>query len=96
MPETWIIVAVVLAGAAIGLVAGFYLLVPRTDPKLEALRRRDVVEPTRGETNADSTDAAKREAAALMKQGKKIEAIKVYREKTGVGLAEAKAAVERL
>lgn len=32
--------------------------------------------------------------ADLLAQGRKIEAIKVYREKTGVGLAEAKAAVE--
>jgi len=32
----------------------------------------------------------------LMKMGKKIEAIKVYRQLTGVGLAEAKAAVERM
>jgi ribosomal protein L7/L12 len=32
----------------------------------------------------------------LMRMGKKIEAIKVYRQLTGVGLAEAKAAVERM
>lgn len=32
----------------------------------------------------------------LVRQGKKIEAIKLYREATGLGLAEAKAAVERL
>ena len=36
------------------------------------------------------------EVVALVRAGKKIEAIKVYREATGVGLAEAKAAVERL
>jgi ribosomal protein L7/L12 len=34
--------------------------------------------------------------AALLAQGRKIEAIKLYRERTGVGLAEAKAAVEAL
>ncbi len=32
---------------------------------------------------------------ALSAAGQKIEAIKLYRERTGVGLAEAKAAVER-
>jgi ribosomal protein L7/L12 len=32
----------------------------------------------------------------LVREGKKIAAIKLYREKTGVGLAEAKAAVETL
>jgi len=33
---------------------------------------------------------------ALMRQGKKIEAIKIYREATGLGLAESKDAVEAL
>jgi ribosomal protein L7/L12 len=32
----------------------------------------------------------------LMRQGRTIEAIKIYRDQTGVGLAEAKAAVEQL
>lgn len=32
----------------------------------------------------------------LLRQGKKIEAIKVYRQRTGVGLKEAKEAVERM
>jgi ribosomal protein L7/L12 len=41
-------------------------------------------------------ELANREAAALMKEGKKIEAIKHYREITGTSLAEAKAAVEKL
>lgn len=36
------------------------------------------------------------EVVALVRAGKKIEAIKVYREATGVGLVEAKNAVERL
>lgn len=36
------------------------------------------------------------EVAALLRDGKKIQAIKVYREATGVGLKEAKEAVERL
>ncbi|MER6971668.1 ribosomal protein L7/L12 [Nocardioides sp. NPDC000445] len=36
------------------------------------------------------------EVVALVRAGKKIEAIKVYREATGAGLLEAKVAVERL
>ncbi|MFJ9813703.1 ribosomal protein L7/L12 [Streptomyces sp. NPDC101151] len=36
------------------------------------------------------------ELAALVLEGKKIQAIKLYRETTGVGLKEAKEAVERL
>lgn len=36
------------------------------------------------------------EVHRLVREGKKIQAIKVYRELTGVGLADAKAAVERI
>jgi ribosomal protein L7/L12 len=36
------------------------------------------------------------EVTALLRQGKKIQAIKAYRESTGAGLAEARDAVERL
>ncbi len=32
----------------------------------------------------------------LVRQGRKIEAIKLYREQTGAGLAEAKEAIDRL
>lgn len=38
----------------------------------------------------------KDEVVSLVRAGKKIEAIKVYREATGAGLAEAKRAVEQL
>ena len=41
-------------------------------------------------------DAFEEEIRRLLKSGNKILAIKRYREKTGVGLAEAKAAVESL
>ncbi len=36
------------------------------------------------------------EAHALVRQGRKIEAIKHYREKTGVSLAEAKAIIDKI
>ncbi|MEV5440142.1 ribosomal protein L7/L12 [Streptomyces sp. NPDC052682] len=36
------------------------------------------------------------EVEALVRDGRRIQAIKVYREATGVGLAEAKEAVDRL
>ncbi|MGV4986231.1 ribosomal protein L7/L12 [Streptomyces sp. NPDC001709] len=36
------------------------------------------------------------EVAALVREGKKIHAIKLYRESTGAGLKEAKDAVDRL
>lgn len=37
-----------------------------------------------------------REVISLLEQGKKIEAIKLYRQRTGLGLAEAKQAVETI
>jgi ribosomal protein L7/L12 len=39
---------------------------------------------------------AGQQLAELIRQGRKIEAIKLVREQTGCGLAEAKAAVEKL
>lgn len=51
--------------------------------------------PVTAEEAADlSADDAR--VVELMREGKKIEAVKVYRECHGVGLAEAKAAVETL
>ena len=44
----------------------------------------------------DYRDDQSDQVIALLRQGRKIEAIKVYREMTGAGLAEAKAAVEAM
>ena len=44
----------------------------------------------------DGTSGIPSHVVALAREGKKIEAIKAYREATGVGLAEAKQAVEQL
>lgn len=44
----------------------------------------------------NAPDALKREVEALLTQGKKIQAIKLYHEQTGQGLREAKQAVERM
>jgi ribosomal protein L7/L12 len=41
-------------------------------------------------------DGFEEQIAQLLEQGEKIEAIKLYRQRTGAGLAEAKQAVERL
>jgi ribosomal protein L7/L12 len=49
--------------------------------------------PTQGPDPAQGTDLS--EVRQLLYAGRKIEAIKVYRQLTGVGLREAKAAVER-
>ena len=51
------------------------------------------------EDNVDVVDVgqdAEGELLALLRQGQKIQAIKLYRERTGVGLKEAKDVVEAL
>ncbi len=45
---------------------------------------------------AELTDPQRQSIAAAIFAGQKIEAIKLHREVTGVGLAEAKAAVETM
>jgi ribosomal protein L7/L12 len=62
----------------------------RLERKIDALMASLGVEVPAG-MSKDSMDDVRALAAA----GQKIEAIKRYREKTGAGLAEAKAAVER-
>ncbi|MFF3512420.1 ribosomal protein L7/L12 [Streptomyces sp. NPDC002573] len=44
----------------------------------------------------DAADAALDGVTALVREGKPIQAIKLYREVTGAGLKEAKEAVERM
>ncbi|MHB8597578.1 MAG: ribosomal protein L7/L12 [Ktedonobacteraceae bacterium] len=41
-------------------------------------------------------DSLMAEVAALLRQNRKIEAIKMYREQTGVGLKEAKDVIDRM
>lgn len=45
---------------------------------------------------AEASDYLEEALHALLRNGQKIEAVKLYRERTGVGLAEAKEAVEAL
>jgi hypothetical protein len=78
-----------------GFVAGMVLMylfssttsTARLERKLDMLLRNSGI---------DFPSAATAEARALVKAGKKIEAIKAYREITGCGLAEAKSRVESL
>ena len=58
---------------------------------VEALERG---EPPPAGDRADSSLEA--EVLALLEQGRKIKAVKLYREQTGVGLKEAKDAVEAI
>jgi ribosomal protein L7/L12 len=58
---------------------------------VEAIQRGQAV-PSGPQSDRDLED----EVVSLLEQGQKIEAIKRYRERTGVGLKEAKDAVERM
>ena len=46
--------------------------------------------------NADGSPAVDPRIIEALKKGQAIEAIKIYRELTGLGLAEAKSAVEKI
>lgn len=87
-----------LIGAFTGLTLGllivtFWSVLKMTAAVARMERRIDALVKHAG---IDLHAAALREIEPLVKAGQKIEAIKVYRELTGVGLAEAKDAVEKL
>jgi ribosomal protein L7/L12 len=67
----------------------------RTGADLAEAKR--AVEAIQGGESARSIDSSiETELAPLLEQGKKIQAIKVYRDRTGAGLKEAKDAVEAM
>jgi len=61
-------------------------------PKCGAALRLDDAADAGAAASAETED----DIVSLVRQGRKIEAIKLYRAQTGVGLAEAKAAVEAM
>lgn len=95
MSETLLVVIVsVFAGAVFVLArSGLEALhrrldrLSRIEGKLDALLKHSSI-------RFDPLDGFPAEALAALKQGRKIEAIKHYRQATGAGLAEAKDAVE--
>ncbi len=60
------------------------------------LRELGLVEKEKEEANLPNFDPILDEVAALVRQGNKIAAIKLYREKTGADLKTAKDAVDKL
>ena len=88
MDWTWVIVGAALLLAAVGSWWTLTDRVGRIERKLNALLRHHGVDPTRGLPLSDRVKQLADDPA------RKIEAIKVYREETGEGLAEAKEAVE--
>jgi ribosomal protein L7/L12 len=85
-----------LAGAILGLVLGFTLaiLIGRAIASIARLERK--VDALLRHAGLDVARLAEEEVAALVRAGKKIDAIKLYREYTGCGLAEAKARVDAM
>ncbi|AWN27471.1 ribosomal protein L7/L12 [Streptomyces libani] len=83
------------------LVLAAIMLVSATDRRSRSLERR--LRQLEGKVDLllahagiqEPQDARMAEIDQLLTQGKKIQAIKVHREATGSGLAEAKEAVER-
>lgn len=67
---------------------------PATQVRLREIERKlDLIMTSLG--IADEADDLE-PMRTLVREGRKIEAIKLYRERTGVGLAEAKAVIDRL
>ena len=67
--------------------------------RVEALEARVAAldgRPAPAEATDEGAGQSDPQVAELARQGHLIEAIKLYRDRTGVGLAEAKAAVEEM
>jgi len=86
----WVAPAVVLVGvlATWAIVSGMQASLRRVERKLNLLLRHLQVDPAPGSPLSERVKRLADDPA------RKIEAIKLYREETGAGLAEAKAAVE--
>jgi ribosomal protein L7/L12 len=72
-----------------------YIALRRRVEKLERLVAR-LVDEVGLESDEELDPASSPEIADLVRRGEKLEAIKLYRQKTGAGLKEAKAFVESL
>lgn len=62
----------------------------------ELERKLDLVLHRLGLQTGEASAADQSDIIELLRQGQKIEAIKLYRERTGLGLKEAKDAVEAI
>ncbi len=88
MEWTWVVVGGALLLVALGSWWTLTDRVGRIERKLNALLRHHGVDTTQG------LPLSERVKQLASDPARKIEAIKVYREETGAGLAEAKEAVE--
>jgi ribosomal protein L7/L12 len=87
-PTFWIVLAVLGLSMIIAIVQG------RDRERLARLERK--IDALLAHAGVNVAALVDKEVGELLRAGKKIEAIRVYREFTGVGLAQAKAHVEGL
>ncbi|WP_055492202.1 ribosomal protein L7/L12 [Streptomyces sp. TP-A0356] len=86
--------ALVVCGLLLSGIAGVESRIRRADRRIARVERKlDLILDHLGLHQADPVLD---QVAALVRDGKKIQAIKVYREITGADLVEAKEAVERM
>jgi ribosomal protein L7/L12 len=91
MPE--VLTALTLLGVVL-MIVQLSISAARTAAKLDVVHyKMDVLLKQAG---VDLQEIMRRELEPHLRVGNKIEAIKIYRIYTGVGLAEAKAAVEKM
>lgn len=88
-----------IAALAIALVLLFAVLsvqsgLTRAERRVARLERK--LDLLLGHLGVREETPRREEIAGLLREGKKVQAIKVYREATGAGLVEAKEAVEEL
>jgi len=83
-----------VTGLTLGLLIGAYFILLRLTAEVGIIQAR--LQLLLKHHNIDGQADAVRAAREHMAAGKKIEAIKAYRQFTGAGLAEAKHAVENL
>jgi ribosomal protein L7/L12 len=71
---------------------------PTIAARLSAIERKlDIIMDSLGlKDPVQAPPSVMEEIQDLVRAGRKIDAIKIYRERTGVGLAEAKAAIDRV
>ena len=84
----WVLLTVLVLLMVLGIVQGRTKdQLARVERKLDMLLKQAGIDPTAG---------ADPELVELLRAGRKIEAIRLHRERTGAGLAEAKQYVEDL